>query len=192
MYVGYVTNFSQNLLDRFAWKFSGMICHHPRTNWLDLGSDQVKSQGQGHEKVKNHWTELHEIFSDDLSSSKDQSIRFWERSGQRSRSRKGQKHIFVIPSSVFLRFIWNQRQNVHFSIPYPRTNVASAKVCALPSARSSVLLFIYLSIYLFIYLFFFFLQKPAFSFIRNNTCIIKWWQFISEWVCVFSFCNINL
>ena len=35
---------------------------------------------------KNYRTELHEIFRDDLSSSKDQSIRFWERSGQRSRS----------------------------------------------------------------------------------------------------------
>ena len=37
--------------------------------------------------LKNYWTELHEIFRGDLSSSKDQSIRFWERSGQRSRSR---------------------------------------------------------------------------------------------------------
>ena len=98
-------------------KFSGMICHHPRTNRLDFGSDQVK----GHEKVKNYWTTLHEIFRGDLSSSKDQSIRFWERSGQRtrSRSRKGQKRIFVITCSVFVRFIWNQCQNVHFSIPYP-------------------------------------------------------------------------
>ena len=34
-------------------RFSGMICHHPRTNRLDFGSDQVKSQGPGHEKVKN-------------------------------------------------------------------------------------------------------------------------------------------
>ena len=68
--------------------FSGMICRHPRTNQLDFGSDQIKGQGQGqgHEKVKNYGTELHEIFRDDLSSSKDQSIRFWERSGQRSRS----------------------------------------------------------------------------------------------------------
>ena len=32
-------------------KFSGMICHHPRTNRLEFGSEQVK--GQGHEKVKN-------------------------------------------------------------------------------------------------------------------------------------------
>ena len=29
--------------------------------------------------LKNYLTELHEIFRDDLSSSKDQSIRFWER-----------------------------------------------------------------------------------------------------------------
>ena len=43
--------------------------------------------------LKSYWTELNEIFRDDLSLSKDQSIRFWERSGQRSRSRlrKGQK-----------------------------------------------------------------------------------------------------
>ena len=34
-------------------KFSGMICHYPRTNQLDFGSDQVKGQGQGYEKVKN-------------------------------------------------------------------------------------------------------------------------------------------
>ena len=34
--------------------------------------------------LKNYWAELHEIFRDDLSSSKDQSIRFWERLGQRS------------------------------------------------------------------------------------------------------------
>ena len=32
-------------------KFSGIICHHPRTIRLDFGSDQAK--GQGHEKVKN-------------------------------------------------------------------------------------------------------------------------------------------
>ena len=32
-------------------KFLGMICHHPKTNRLDFGSDQVK--GLGHEKVKN-------------------------------------------------------------------------------------------------------------------------------------------
>ena len=35
--------------------------------------------------LKNYWTELHEIFRDDLSSSKDQSIRFWERSGKSSK-----------------------------------------------------------------------------------------------------------
>ena len=100
-------------------KFSGMICHHPRTTWLDFGSDQVK--GQGHKGLKNYWTELHEIFRDDLSSSKDHLIRFWEWSGQRSstRSQKGQKFILVITCSVFVRLLWNQRQKVHFSIPYP-------------------------------------------------------------------------
>ena len=116
-----------------------MICHHPRTNRLDIGSDQVK--GQGYEKVKNYRTELHDIFRNDLSSSKHQSIRFWERSGQKSRSRsqKGQKRILVITCSVFVRFIWNKRQNVHFSIPYPLANLALAKVCTLSSARSSFL-----------------------------------------------------
>ena len=101
-------------------KFSGMLYHHPRTNRLDFESNQVKGQGQGHKKVKNYWTKLHEIIRDDLSSSK-QLIKFWERSGQRSRSKsqKGQKHIFVITHSVFVRFICNQRQNVHFSIPSP-------------------------------------------------------------------------
>ena len=85
--------------------FSGMICHHPRTNILDFGSDQVRGQGQGHEKVKNYLAKLHEIFRDDLSSSKDQSIRFWKQSGQRSRSQKGLKCIFVITHAVFVRFI---------------------------------------------------------------------------------------
>ena len=37
--------------------------------------------------LKNNWTKLNEIFRNDLLASKDQSIRFWERSGQRSRSR---------------------------------------------------------------------------------------------------------
>ena len=49
----YVTNFSQKLLDRIAWDFQGWFDHHPRTNRLDFGSDQVKGQGPGHEKVKN-------------------------------------------------------------------------------------------------------------------------------------------
>ena len=68
-----------------------------------------------------------------------QSIIVWERSGQklRSRSQKGKKCILVIKHSVFVQFIWNQPQNVQFSIPYPLTNVALAKVCALPSACSS-------------------------------------------------------
>ena len=121
-------------------KFSGMIGHHPRTNQLDFVSDQVKGQGQGHEKVKNYWTELHEIFRDDLSSSKDQLIRFWEQSGQRSRSRKGQKRIFCHNALSF--------HPIHMK-PMPKcslfnflssdmvTNVALAKICALLSARSS-------------------------------------------------------
>ena len=34
-------------------KFGGMIGHDPRNNRLVFGSDRVKGQGQGHEKVKN-------------------------------------------------------------------------------------------------------------------------------------------
>ena len=97
--------------------------------------------------LKNCWTKLYEIIRNDLSSSKDQSIRFWVQTGQRSRSRswKGQKRIFVIPRSVFVRCTWNQRQNVHFSIPYPLSNVALAKVCTLPSARSIFFFFFFLT-----------------------------------------------
>ena len=73
-------------------KFSGMIYHHPRTNRLDFGSEQVK--GQGHKKVKNYWTELHEIFRDDLSSSKDQLIRFWLQSGQ-NRGHEKVRNLFL-------------------------------------------------------------------------------------------------
>ena len=63
-----------------------LVCEVERT--LDFGIDQVKGQGQGHKKVKNYWTELHKIFRDNLSSSKEQSIRFWERSHQRRSCRK--------------------------------------------------------------------------------------------------------
>ena len=134
-------------------KFSWIIWHHPRTNRLDFGIDQVNCQGKGHEKVKNYWTELHEIFRDDLTSSKDQSIRFWERSGQSSRSQKGQKRIFVITHSVFVWFIWNQRQNVHFSNPYPLKwwQMWRSRRYALYRVPVLVYLFIYLFTYIFIY-----------------------------------------
>ena len=33
-------------------KFGGMIGYDKGTIWLDFGSDRVKGQGQGHEKVK--------------------------------------------------------------------------------------------------------------------------------------------
>ena len=46
-------------------RFSGMICHHPRTNRLDFGSDQVKGQGQDHEKVKNMYLSQRAQFSCD-------------------------------------------------------------------------------------------------------------------------------
>ena len=48
-------------------RFSRMICHHLRTNWLDFGSNQVKGQGPGHEKVKNvFFFSQHAQFSSDL------------------------------------------------------------------------------------------------------------------------------
>ena len=43
-------------------KFSGMTCHHPRTNQLDFGSDQVKGRGQ--EKVKNLLSQSAQFLSD--------------------------------------------------------------------------------------------------------------------------------
>ena len=119
-------------------KISGMICHHPGTNRLDFGSDQVKGQGQGHNKVKNHCTELDEIFMDDLSSSKDKSIRFWERS--KVKVTKRSKTYFCHNALSF--------HPIHMK-PTPKcslfkalssdmvTNVVLAKVCALLSARSS-------------------------------------------------------
>jgi len=41
---------SKSSLNRM--KFGGMIGYYPGTIWLDFGIDQVKGQGQGHEKVK--------------------------------------------------------------------------------------------------------------------------------------------
>ena len=92
--------------------------------------------------LKNYWTKLHEIFSDDWSSSKDQLIRFLEQSCQRSRSRsrKGQKRIFSHNSLSFCP--------IHMK-PTPKcllfnslssdmvTDVALAKVCTIQSAHSS-------------------------------------------------------
>ena len=72
---GYYQLFSKTIGPN-CMKFSGMIFHHPRTNHLDFGSDQVKGQGQGHEKVKYDWTELHEIFRDDLSSPRTNGLDF--------------------------------------------------------------------------------------------------------------------
>ena len=68
-----------------------------------------------------------------------QSVRFWERSGQRSksRSRKGQKCIFVITCSVSSNS-YETNASVHFnSLSSDMTNVALAKVCTLLSVRSS-------------------------------------------------------
>ena len=131
--------------------------------------------------LKNYWTELHEIFRDDFPSSKDQSNRSWEWSGQRSRSRKGQKttgpncmkfsgmichhprtnrlDFGVIRSKVKVKV--TKRSKTYFCHnplsfhpihlkPTTKcslfkslssdmvTNVAFVKVCALPSAYSSL------------------------------------------------------
>ena len=46
-------------------KFGGMIGHDLRTNRLDFGTDRVKGQGQGREKVKNDfWPYLGQFLSD--------------------------------------------------------------------------------------------------------------------------------
>ena len=46
-------------------KFGGMFGHDLSTNRLDFGSDRVKGQGQGHEKVKNDfWPYLGQFLSD--------------------------------------------------------------------------------------------------------------------------------
>ena len=46
-------------------KFGGMIGHDLRTNRLDFGTDRVKGQGQGHEKVKNDfWPYLGQFWFD--------------------------------------------------------------------------------------------------------------------------------
>ena len=87
--------------------------------------------------LKNYWTELHEIFRDDLSSSKDQSITSWERSGQRSRSRsrKGQKRIFVITRCFRpIHMKLTPKCSLFNSLSSDMmTNVALVKACALPS-----------------------------------------------------------
>ena len=91
--------------------------------------------------LKNYFTDLHEIFRDDLSSSKDQSIRFYERSGQRSRSRsqKGQKRIFTIMRCFHpIHMKPSPKCSLFNSLSSDMvTNVALAKACALPSACSS-------------------------------------------------------
>ena len=50
MFVCYSHNSKSIELNRS--KFGGMIGYYPKTIWLDFGSDRVKGQGQGHEKVK--------------------------------------------------------------------------------------------------------------------------------------------
>ena len=45
-------------------KFSEMICHHPRTNRLDFGSDQVIAQGQGQKRSKIYFCHNTQFSSD--------------------------------------------------------------------------------------------------------------------------------
>ena len=59
-----VSNNSKSTGPNFM-KFGGMIGRDPRTNRLDFGTDRVKGQGQGHEKVKNDfWPYLGQFLSD--------------------------------------------------------------------------------------------------------------------------------
>ena len=45
---------------------------------IDFILGAIRSKVKVMKRSKNYWTELHENFRDDLSSSKDQSFRFWE------------------------------------------------------------------------------------------------------------------
>ena len=78
-------------------KFSGMICHNPSTNRLDFGSDQVTKRPEttGSNCMKFSGMICHHPRISQLDLGSD------EVKGQGP----GQKHIFVITCSVFVRFI---------------------------------------------------------------------------------------
>ena len=102
------------------------------------------------QKGQNYWNELHEIFRNDLSSSKDQLIRFWEQSGQRS---KVKVQVTIRSKTYFCHNTLSFRP-IHMK-PTPKcslfnslssdmvTNVVLVKVCALPSAHSSLFLLLF-------------------------------------------------
>ena len=125
-------------------KFSGTICHHPRTNRLDFGSNQIKvqrSRSRKGRKLLDH--ELHEIFRDDffIIQGPIDYILGAIRSKVNVMVTKRSKTYFCHNTLSFCP--------VHMK-PTPKcslfnslssdvvTNVALAKVCALPSARSSL------------------------------------------------------
>ena len=120
-------------------KIAGPNCMKFFRDDLSSSKDQLirfwERSGQGHEKVKNYWTELHGIFRDDLSSSKDQSIRFWKRSGQRSKTyfchNTRSFHMIHMKPNAKCSFFNSLSSDMV-------TNVALAKLCSLPSARSSL------------------------------------------------------
>ena len=95
----YVSNCSQKLLDRIAWNFQGwfVIIQGPIDHILGAIRSKVKvtkvSKTTGQNCMK---------FSGMICyHPRTQSIIFWERSDQRSRSQKGQGLVFVITCSVF-------------------------------------------------------------------------------------------
>ena len=91
----------------------------------------IRSKVKVHEKVKNYWTELHEIFRDDLPAI---------RSEVKIKVTKRSKMYFCHNALSF--------RPIHMK-PMPKcslfnslssdmvTDVSLAKVCALPSARSN-------------------------------------------------------
>jgi len=99
-------------------KFGGMVGFYPGTMitfWDQSGQRSKSRKGQ-------HLLESHEIWWDDWLLSGNHVIRFWDQSGQRSRSCN-----------------WHATNAKMFIIQCPL--LWYAKVCALPSAHSSLLSF---------------------------------------------------
>ena len=124
-------------------KFGGMISHGPRKKRLVFGSDRVKGQGQGHKKVKNVFlrflgqklTDLHET---NARMCRIQYPILWyaTRYGgvYELLSGWGSKVSGVMTTRS--RFVTQLSAYLHQRYCQDNT-VASAKVCALPSACSS-------------------------------------------------------
>jgi len=94
-----VIRITKKVLNR---KFGGMVGYYPGTIWFDFGIDWVKGQSQG-----QHILESHEIWWDVWFLSGDHLIRFWDRSGQRSRSWKGQTLLFTKARSISIQSACN-------------------------------------------------------------------------------------